>query len=172
MGALRQHIAAPFIGAVHDRGVTSSRRWKTSQVLGTHEIQARRGRAIGHPLQRRLLRWFYQSVEDAFTDAGMVSKSASTAARVTLSTREGDLIHGAVRRRWREPVHQHIAGHVERHLGRKTIEYLVYLRRQRKSSIFNHGVRSSERGPARAMGCLGSERFRGTLKALKAKMLH
>ena len=103
--------------------------------------QARRGRAFGHPLQRRLLRWFYQSVEDAFTDAGMVSKSASTAARVVLSTREGDLIHVAVRRRWREPVHQYIAGHIERDLGRKTIEYLVYLRRQRKFLIFNHGVR-------------------------------
>src|SRR3954466_15297396 len=99
MGALRQHIAAPFIGAVHDRGVTSSRRWKTSQFLGTHEIQARRGRAIGHPLQRRLLRWFYQSVEDAFTDAGMVSKSASTAARVTVTTCEGDLINFSPRRR-------------------------------------------------------------------------
>src|SRR3954452_17577484 len=134
--------------------------------------QARRGRAFGHPLQRRLLRWLYQSEEDAFTDAGMVSKSASTAARVTLGTRGGDLIHDAVRRYWREPVHQDIAGHIERDLGRKTIEYLVYLRRQRKSSIFDHGVRSSERGPARAMGCLGSERFRDILKALKAEMLH
>src|SRR5690349_22062017 len=100
----------------------------------------------------------------------MVGKSASTAARVILGTREGDLIHVAVRRRWREPVHQHIAGHIERDLGRKTIEYLVYLRRQRKFSIFHHGVRSSERGPAQSEGCLGSERFRDTLKALKAKM--
>src|SRR3954467_3700891 len=108
-------------------------------------FKTRRARASGYPLQRRLLRWFYQSVEDAFTDAGMVSKSASTAARVTLGTREGDLIHGAVRRYWREPVHQDIAGHIERDLGRKTIEYLVYLRRQRKFLIFNHGVRSSER---------------------------
>src|SRR3954468_24597039 len=94
--------------------------------------QARRGRAFGHPLQRRLLRWFHQSVEDAFTDAGMVSKSASTAARVVLSTREGDFIHVAGRRRRREPVHQYIAGHIERDLGRKTIEYLVYLRGQRR----------------------------------------
>ena len=103
--------------------------------------QAQRGRAFGHPLQRRLLRWFHQSVEDAFTDAGMVSKSASTAARVVLSTREGDFIHVAGRRRRREPVHQYIAGHIERDLGRKTIEYLVYLRRQRKFLIFNHDVR-------------------------------
>src|SRR6185503_19443326 len=121
--------------------------------------QARRGRAFGHPLQRRLLRWFHQSVEDAFTDAGMVSKSASTAARVILSTREGDLIHGAVRRRGREPVQQHIAGYIERDLGRKTIEYFVYLRRQRKFLIFNHGVRSSERPCPE-----GSERLRDTLK--------
>jgi hypothetical protein len=115
----------------------------------------RRARASGYSLQRRLLRWFYQSVEDALTDAGMVSKSASTAARVDLSTREGDLIHGAARRRWREPVHQYIAGHIERDLGRKTIEYLVYLRRQRKFSIFIHGVRSSERSLAQSDGMLG-----------------
>src|SRR6476659_10033588 len=102
----------------------------------------------------------------------MVRKSASTAARVILSTREGALVHVAVRRCWREPVHQHIAGHIERDLGRKTIEYLVYLRRQRKFSIFNHGVRSSERALPRAVEGLGSERFRDTLKALKAKMLH
>src|SRR6478752_8080959 len=134
----------PFIGTVHDRGVTSLRRWDTSRSRAAHDIEARRARAFGHPLQG-LLRWFYQSVEDAFTNAGMVDKSASTAARVILGTREGDLIHVAVRRRWREPVHQHIAGHIERDLGRKTIEYLVYLRRQWKFSMFNHGVRWSDR---------------------------
>ena len=139
------------------------RRWETSRSRAAHDIEARRARAFGHPLQG-LLRWFYQSVEDAFTNAGMVDKSASTAARVILGTREGDLIHVAVRRRWREPVHQHIAGHIERDVGRKTIEYLVDLRRQRKFSIFNHASDRLEGPLPRAMGCLGGQRFRDILK--------
>ena len=102
----------------------------------------------------------------------MVSKSASTAARVILSMREGDFIHVAARRRRRKPVHQYIAGHIERDLRRKTIEYLVDLRRQRKFLIFNHGARLSKTALPRVMGCLGSELLRATLKALKAKMLH
>ena len=32
-GPLRQYIAPPFIGTVHDRGVTSSRWWETSRFL-------------------------------------------------------------------------------------------------------------------------------------------
>jgi hypothetical protein len=130
------------------------RRRERTGARAAREIQAAR-RVLGHLLQRRLLRWFYQPVEDAFTNAGMIGKSASTAARVIFGTREGNLVHVAVRRRWREPVHQHIAGHIERDLGRKAIEYLVYLRRQRKFSIFHHGVRSSERGPAQSEGMLG-----------------
>jgi hypothetical protein len=85
----------------------------------------------------------------------MVSKSSSAAARVILSTREGDFIHVAARRRRRKPVHQYIAGHIESDLGRKTIEYLVYLRRQRKFLIFNHGARLSKNGLAQSDGMLG-----------------
>ena len=69
-------------------------------------------------------------------------------------------------------MHQYIAGYIERDLGRKTIEYLVYLRRQRKFSIFNHGVRSSERALPRAVEGLAASGSEDTLKALKAKMLH
>jgi hypothetical protein len=70
----------------------------------------------------------------------VIGKLASAASRVALSTLERDLVDVMVRRLRGEPARQDITGHIERDLGRKKIEDLVDLGRQREFSPLNHYV--------------------------------
>src|SRR6476619_4619175 len=78
--------------------------------------------------------WHCWSVEEAFPNAGMICKLASTTLRVA-SCAQYDLVHAVVHRCGREPERQDVIGHVERYSRRKAIENFFDLRWHRKFSV-------------------------------------